>query len=132
VFAEQIPELATRNAQFTPRLKQTLVKIGLESGGEPGSRLSLQLGIVVSGDTILRRVRSIRLPQSDLTCDRSSPQEQDANRYRHYPNQWYLKAKILRCSPDRIPPESKTQTFQIRYACKVQSSKGPVNFGGSP
>lgn len=59
VFAEQIPELANRHAQSTPRFNRTLVHIGLESGGEPGARLSRKMGIPTSGATILRRLRSL-------------------------------------------------------------------------
>jgi transposase len=40
------------------RLDQTLVKIGLECGGEPGRRLCGELGIQTSGDTLLRRLRA--------------------------------------------------------------------------
>lgn len=59
IFVEQVPGLAARRARRTPRLNETLVKIGLECGGEPGARLSRQLGIPTSGDTLLRRLRAI-------------------------------------------------------------------------
>jgi transposase len=61
VFAEQIDELADRHAQATPRFGQSLIRIGLESGGAPGSRLARKLGIIVSGATVLRRLRSMSL-----------------------------------------------------------------------
>jgi len=61
LFAEQIDDLARTRAQATPRFNQTLVRIGMEAGGEPGTRLSIKLGIVTSGDTILRRLRSTSL-----------------------------------------------------------------------
>ena len=63
IFAEQLPELAAGRARETPRLSDTLVEIGLECGGEPGSRLCAELGIAVSGDTILRRLRA--MPPAD-------------------------------------------------------------------
>jgi transposase len=58
IFAEELPDLAHRRARGTPRLDQTLVKIGLECGGEPGQRLCGELGIPTSGDTLLRRLRA--------------------------------------------------------------------------
>jgi transposase len=58
IFAEELPDLAHRRARGTPRLDQSLVKIGLECGGEPGQRLCGELGIQTSGDTLLRRLRA--------------------------------------------------------------------------
>jgi transposase len=66
IFAEQLPDLAPRRARRTPRLDATLVQIGLECGGEPGRRLCGELGIVTSGDTILRRLRAM-LPAQHIT-----------------------------------------------------------------
>ena len=65
-FAEQLEDLAGRYRRSTPRREQTLVAIGLECGGEPGCRLSKELGIVTSGDTILRRLRAMPLPQRPM------------------------------------------------------------------
>ena len=53
--------MARRRARSTPRLEKTLVDVGLECGGEPGSRLCSELGIKASGDTILRRLRATKL-----------------------------------------------------------------------
>jgi transposase len=61
VFSEQLPDLVARRRCGTPRLDRTLVRIGLESGGEPGARLAAKLGLPTSGDTILRRLRGINL-----------------------------------------------------------------------
>lgn len=58
IFAEELPDLVQRHARRTPRLDQSLVKIGLECGGEPGRRLCDELGIPTSGDTLLRRLRA--------------------------------------------------------------------------
>jgi len=59
IFAEQLPSLAARRARATPRFDRTLVEIGLECGGEPGRRLASRMGITTSGDTILRRLRTM-------------------------------------------------------------------------
>ncbi|MCI0436287.1 MAG: ISL3 family transposase, partial [Gemmatimonadetes bacterium] len=61
IFAEQLPQVAGRRRRTSVRLDETLAAIGLECGGEPGRRLSGELGIRTSGDTILRRVRAIPL-----------------------------------------------------------------------
>jgi transposase len=59
IFAEQLPGLVARRGRNSTQLDQTLVDIGLECGGEPGQRLAAELGIGTSGDTILRRLRSM-------------------------------------------------------------------------
>lgn len=59
IFAERLEQVAPRRARTTLRLDETLAAIGVECGGEPGRRLSAELGIRTSGDTILRRVRAL-------------------------------------------------------------------------
>ena len=59
IFAEELPGLARPRARRTLRLDEALVQIGLECGGEPGRRLCGQLGMVTSGDTILRQLRTM-------------------------------------------------------------------------
>ncbi len=65
VFAERLPDLVPPKRRSTPRLDRTLVRIGLECGGEPGSRLATHLGIPASGDTILRRLRASEVQPTD-------------------------------------------------------------------
>ena len=59
IFAEQLPEVAVHRARGTRRLSQTLIRLGMECGGEPGRRLGATMGIMTSGDTILRRLRTM-------------------------------------------------------------------------
>jgi transposase len=66
IFAEQLPALAAPRARATPRFDRALVQIGLECGGEPGQRLARKMGILTSGDTILRRLRS--MPRVNVHC----------------------------------------------------------------
>jgi transposase len=61
IFAERLEQIAPERGRSTRRLNETLATIGLECGGEPGGRLSAELGILTSGDTLLRRVRAIPL-----------------------------------------------------------------------
>jgi hypothetical protein len=57
IFCEQVPGLLARHAQATTRLKVSHRAIGLALGGEPGSRLAAKLGVLISPNTLLRRVK---------------------------------------------------------------------------
>jgi transposase len=59
LFAEQVPSVMKRYARRTLRQERALETIGLALGGEAGRRTAGKLGIHVSADTLLRRVRSI-------------------------------------------------------------------------
>lgn len=59
LFAEQVPSVMKRYARRTLRQERALETIGLALGGEAGQRTADKLGIQVSADTLLRRVRSI-------------------------------------------------------------------------
>jgi transposase len=61
-FSEQISELAAPHARGTNRLHQAHRLIGDALGGEAGARLAAPLGMPISPDTLLRRVKSS--PQS--------------------------------------------------------------------
>lgn len=62
VFAEQLPELMPFYARRTVRHNEALTTIGLAHGGEAGQRTAQKLGLRVSADTLLRRVREIPNP----------------------------------------------------------------------
>jgi transposase len=68
LFAEQVPTVMKRYARRTLRQEQALKTIGLALGGEAGQRTAAKLGIKVSADTLLRRVRSI--PDSGVSAVR--------------------------------------------------------------
>jgi len=57
-FCERLPEVAEFYARKTKRLQEKQVQIGFEVGGEAGKRLAHLLNIRISGDQILRFVRS--------------------------------------------------------------------------
>ena len=63
-FAECIPALAERYARRTIRLKEVLERLALALGGEQGSRLTANLKIRCSPDTLLRLLR--RLPDDPV------------------------------------------------------------------
>ena len=60
MFAERLPAVAPPRARRSQRLGDIQRHIGLALGGEPGSRLSHRLAMPVSGDTLLRLIRSAR------------------------------------------------------------------------
>lgn len=57
IFPAPLPQLAARYARRTMRLQEALRWIGLSLGGEAGARLSEQLHLTASGDTILRALK---------------------------------------------------------------------------
>jgi transposase len=57
IFAERFPGFAEPRARTTFRLRQAHSAIGFASGGEAGSRLTHQLAMKTSPDTLLRRVK---------------------------------------------------------------------------
>jgi transposase len=62
IFCERIPTFVAPYARRTLRLNEALRLIGLAVGGEAGSRLAIALGMSVSPDTIIQRIRQIQLP----------------------------------------------------------------------
>jgi len=57
VFTEPLPQLAARYARKTLRLNTALYLIGYALGGEAGAKVAVGLGLCVSPDTLLNRVR---------------------------------------------------------------------------
>lgn len=62
IFAEQFPSFLRPRAKLTTRLQEALCQIGFALGGEAGARLGGQLRFPGSPDTILRLVRTHKLP----------------------------------------------------------------------
>ena len=62
-FAEPLTELAPAFARRTDRLTTILQAIGFTIGGEAGSRLTTDLRLQTSADTLLRIVRRMRLAE---------------------------------------------------------------------
>jgi transposase len=65
IFAERLPGLAAHYGRRTERLESWFTHVSFSLGGEPGSRLLKDLGVVVSGDTLLNHIRSMRLPSHE-------------------------------------------------------------------
>src|SRR5262245_52194308 len=62
IFCERIPAFVAPYARRTLRLNEALRLIGLAVGGEAGARLATALGMRVSPDTLIRRIRQMQLP----------------------------------------------------------------------
>nr|WP_256874787.1 ISL3 family transposase [Nostoc sp. C057] len=62
IFTERLTSVTAPRARRTLRLAQRLSTIGLALGGAAGVRLSEQLGVTASRNTLLKLVRSIPLP----------------------------------------------------------------------
>lgn len=59
IFAERLPKVAADFARRTLRLNETLTDLAFALGGEAGSRLAEKLGLLISADTLLRRIRQL-------------------------------------------------------------------------
>jgi len=66
-FAEQVPAIIIKFARKTNRLKNALVAIAFESGGEAGANLAKKLQIEVSPDTLLRLIRDYSITKMKTT-----------------------------------------------------------------
>jgi hypothetical protein len=58
-FAEQISELTTPHARYSPPLRTALTCIAVALAGRPGARLALALGMSASRDTLLGLLRAV-------------------------------------------------------------------------
>ena len=56
IFCERHPEVAA-HARKTERLEEALAMIAFELGGEAGARLARELGLLISPDALLERIR---------------------------------------------------------------------------
>jgi transposase len=56
-FCERLPRVVAHYARKTVRLNAALELIGFALGGEAGARIARELGLAVSPDTLLRRLR---------------------------------------------------------------------------
>ena len=62
IFCERLPQVVAAYARKTVRLNDALRFIGFLIGGEAGARAAVQLGMGVSPDTLIRRVRQATVP----------------------------------------------------------------------
>jgi len=58
IFTERLPDLISPSSRRTDRLAEELDKVAYALGGEPGARMASDLGMPVSGDTLLRQLQA--------------------------------------------------------------------------
>ena len=66
VFCERLPKVAAAYARKTVRLNSAMTLLAFALGGEAGARTASGLGLTVSGDTLLRRIRVGSLKTVDI------------------------------------------------------------------
>jgi transposase len=64
IFCERVPSVVAHYARKTSRLTSALELIGFALGGEAGARLTRDLGMLTSPDTLLAHIRRAALPQA--------------------------------------------------------------------
>jgi transposase len=64
IFAERLPGVVAHYARRTERLDGLFTHISFALGGEAGARLLRELGVTVSGDTLLEHIRSLNLGEA--------------------------------------------------------------------
>ncbi len=57
VFCERLPKVVAASGRRTTRLNEALTLLAFALGGETGARTAQNLGLKISGDTLLRRIR---------------------------------------------------------------------------
>jgi transposase len=65
IFAERLEEVARPFARGTDRQREALEWIAFALGGEAGARLARELGLLVSPDTLLNRIRGALRPDAE-------------------------------------------------------------------
>jgi transposase len=65
IFAERLSGLVRHYARRTERLNGWFTHVSFALGGKAGSCLLKDLGVVVSGRTLLNHIRSMRLPNRE-------------------------------------------------------------------
>ncbi len=65
IFTERLPTVAAPFSQRTTRLASIVLIFGVAVGGAPGARLLAELGIPISGATLVRTVMATALPETN-------------------------------------------------------------------
>jgi hypothetical protein len=142
IFCERLPSLVGKYARRTIRLGEALTLIGFALSGEAGGRLTLQIGMRVSPDTLLRLVRKKALHEvptprvlgvDDFAFRRgrsfgriSGLQAKKTKGSRRWRKLQKRKARMLAKSANRVSDNIHKATRQIaaEFALRAKSDDG--------
>jgi len=113
VFAERLPAAALPRVRRTARLAEAQRSIAFSAGGEAGARLASRLAMPVSGDTLLRLIRTAPLPAAP-TPRVIGIDDWARRRGRHYGT---LIVDLERSQPFDVLPDRDAQTVGAWLNC---------------
>ena len=88
-FVEPLPETVARYARQTKRFRTTLKLFAIPLCGQAGSRLLNQVGMAVSGETLLRLAKEAGVPVVEVKQMFRLTFDQHTSSYLHLTRDWY-------------------------------------------
>ena len=115
IFAERLENVAGVHARGTDRRREALEWIAFALGGEAGARLARELGLLVSPDTLLNRIRGASRAYGAEGVRARAATSGNLSRkilrsQRRFP-QKNLRARIL--SPTAVPRQGRSATVRV-------------------